>query len=167
MNAKKWISTLNLERHPEGGYYRELYHSDVWLDDESTRLRYGGERRSATSIYFLLESGDVSRFHRLKSDEIWYFHSGTALTVHVIAPDGTYSKHPLGLGLSNGEEPQICIPRNHIFGATVNATTPDDYAFVSCMVSPGFDFADFELFEQDDLLRQYPQHSEIIRRLTK
>lgn len=88
------------------------------------------------------------------------------MTVHVIAPDGSYTQHALGLNLEMNEQPQLCISRDHIFGATVNATSSDEYSVVSCMVSPGFDFADFELFTEDDLISQYPQHEDIIVRLT-
>lgn len=171
MDASQWIRQLELTPHPEGGYYRETYHSDVWLQDAQTLHKHGGERRSATSIYFLLEGRDVSRFHRLKSDEIWYFHAGSALTVHVITEHGDYQTHALGLDPSKGQTPQLLIPRLHIFGATLDTDEAEPaagsaFALVSCMVSPGFDFADFELFDRADLLKSYPHHANIIHRLT-
>ncbi|MFD1673269.1 cupin domain-containing protein [Alicyclobacillus fodiniaquatilis] len=165
MNAREWITQLDLAPHPEGGFYRETYHANHWLHDELTLQTYDGKRRTATSIYFLLEGHDVSRFHRLKSDELWYFHTGSALTVHVIDPKGTYQTHALGLSPAGKQAPQLCIPREHIFGATVD--DPDGFALVSCMVSPGFDFADFELFDRAVLLKMHPQHEQIINRLTK
>lgn len=167
MTSKKWIQTLNLAPHPEGGFYRETYHADTYVDDEVTLGTHGGPRRTATSIYFLLERQDKSRFHRLKSDEIWYFHTGSALTVHVISIAGEYSTHLLGLNSDCGESPQLLIPKGSIFGATIEDAKEDDaFALVSCMVSPGFDFADFELFETEPLVRQYPRFKEIIMRLT-
>lgn len=167
MTAQEWVHQLQLESHPEGGYYRETYHASRFIRDEDTYRVYGGDRRTATSIYFLLERHDVSKFHRLKSDELWYFHAGHPLTIHIITPDGDYHTTQLGLDLASGEEPQRIIPANHIFGATVDhAETRDAYTVVSCMVSPGFDFADFELFERETLLQFYPQHESIITRLT-
>lgn len=85
--------------------------------------------------------------------------------MHVIDPKGTYQTHALGLSPAGKQAPQLCIPREHIFGATVD--DPDGFALVSCMVSPGFDFADFELFDRAVLLKMHPQHEQIINRLTK
>lgn len=170
MNARDWIDTLQLEPHPEGGYYREIYHASTWMNDDITLDVYGAPRRSATSIYFLIEDNDVSHFHRLKSDELWFYHAGDSLAVHTISPDGTYQLHPVGLHRERGEVPQLLVPKNTIFGSTVEQSNPEDgqrhgYALVSCVVSPGFDFADFELFTQSALLTHYPNHEDIIRRL--
>jgi len=158
MKAQELISQLKLEQHPEGGYYRSTYQSD--LTTKCTQ----GERPLYTSIYFLLSSGDVSHFHRLQSDEIWYFHGGSSLTVHMITPAGKYEEVALGLDIENGEVPQFIVTKNTIFGSSVKDI--NTYSLVGCMVSPGFDFADFELFEQGDLLAQYPEHHEIIKKLT-
>lgn len=168
MEAAYWIQSLQLEPHPEGGYYRETYHSPIWMDDDSTRSTYGDKRRSATSIYFLLEAGDVSHFHRLKSDELWYFHAGDPLDVHTIDPAGAYRCHGLGLALDDGQAPQLLVPRGTIFGSSPRPVNVNraGYSLVSCMVTPGFDFHDFELFHLDELLRQYPRHEQVIRRLT-
>lgn len=149
MNADYFISRLNLEKHPEGGFYRELYRQDANL---------------ATSIYFLLRSGEVSKFHRLKSDEIWYFHAGTSLTVHIIDAGGALKAVKLGADPEAGEQPQVIVPGGCIFGATVNRE--DSYTLVGCMVSPGFEFAGFELLSRDRLLKDYPQHENIIMLLT-
>lgn len=158
MDAKKWIEQLELEPHPEGGFYKSTYSSDLLTDCAQ------GERPFYTSIYFLLRSEDVSHFHRLQSDEIWYFHGGSSLTVHMITPDGVYKEVAVGLDVEKGEVPQLIVPKYTIFGSSVKE--PNTFALVGCMVSPGFDFADFELFERTDLLEQYPEHQEIIERLT-
>lgn len=158
MDAKKWIEHLELEPHPEGGFYKSTYSSDVLTDCAQ------GERPFYTSIYFLLRSEDVSHFHRLQSDEIWYFHGGSSLTVHMITPDGVYKEVAVGLDVEKGEVPQLMVPKHTIFGSSVKEL--DTFALVGCMVSPGFDFADFELFERTDLLKQYPEHQAIIERLT-
>lgn len=166
MKAVDWITRLQLAPHPEGGFYRETYHANHVLEGNLTLQTYGGPRRTASSIYFLLEAQDVSKLHRLKSDELWYFHAGHPLTVHIIAPNGEYRTTKLGLDFKDGQEPQRIIDANHIFGASIDNGNEDAFALVSCMVSPGFEFADFELFETHALLQKFPQHEEIITRLT-
>lgn len=158
-----WITKLELQSHPEGGYYKSTYQSTEQVTDRELLVDYEGQRLLYTSIYFLLESHDVSHFHRLKSDELWYFHAGSSLTIHVIHEDGCYGEVKLGLDLENGEVPQYLVPKNSIFGSSV--MEKNTFSLVGCMVSPGFDFKDFELFTQVELLAQYPQHKEIIKKL--
>ncbi|MBS4189984.1 cupin domain-containing protein [Bacillus sp. FJAT-49705] len=158
MNPQAWISKLGLTPHPEGGYYKRTYEAEG-----KTELGKGKERKLYTSIYFLLRSEDISHFHRLKSDELWYFHGGSPLTIHVIDEQGEYKEYKLGLNLDNGEVPQALISKNTIFGSSVQEL--DSFSLVGCMVSPGFDFEDFELFTQKQLLKQYPQHEEIIMKM--
>lgn len=151
------IEQMQLQPHPEGGYYR----STLRADDTLTLKR--GERPLYTSIYFLLRSQDISHFHRLQSDEIWYYHGGSALTIHMIHPDGTYEAQKLGLNVDVGERPQIIVKKNTIFGSSVDEE--NTFGLVGCMVAPGFDFVDFELFTQQQLLAQYPQHEAVIKKM--
>lgn len=153
-----WIKKLGMLEHPEGGYFKEVVRSKtmVLLEDERKRAHY-------SSIYFLLNDKNPSHFHRLKDDELWFYHAGESLSVHVILENGDYVVHKLGLNLDEGEEPQVLVPGGSIFGSTVEVE--DGYSFVSCVVSPGFDFEDFELFTQDQLMESYPQHKSIITRL--
>ncbi|WP_066062911.1 cupin domain-containing protein [Neobacillus soli] len=167
MNKKEiqsLITTLGLIPHPEGGYYKSTYGSKEQISDSEVSVNFKGQRRLYTSIYFLLTSDDISHFHRLKSDELWYFHGGSPLTVHIIHENGEYEEMKLGMNLVNGEVPQALVPKNSIFGSSV--MEKDTYSLVGCMVSPGFEFQDFELFTQDELLHKYPQHEEIIIKLT-
>ncbi|MEW9052926.1 MAG: cupin domain-containing protein [Neobacillus sp.] len=159
----KWVSKLELSPHPEGGYFKSTFESDERITDRERSVNYAGERKLFTSIYFLLTSNDVSHFHRLKSDELWYYHGGSSLTVHIIHENGEYEEIKLGLNLDKGEVPQALVKKNSIFGSSV--MEKDTCALVGCMVSPGFDFQDFELFTQDELLTKYPQHHEIIMKL--
>lgn len=159
MKADEWVECLQMEAHPEGGYYKASFQSDVLMDS----LAHGGERVLYTSIYFLLQSEDVSHLHRLKSDELWYFHAGSSLTVHILEKDGTYRQEKLGLNFQTGEKPQIRVGKGSVFGSTVD--NADSFALVGCMVAPGFDFADFELFTQSELAADYPQHEAAIKRL--
>ncbi len=160
-----WLKGLNLEKHPEGGYYSEIYKCSQRIGAGQLSGGYEGPRNLSTSIYFLLPSNEVSKFHRLESDELWYFHDGSSLTVFIIDEDGTLKEVKLGLDLEKGEVPQVVIPGKSIFGAAVNS--PDSYTLAGCMVSPGFDFRDFELVPRAWLLEKYPDHREIILKLAE
>ncbi|WP_061364809.1 cupin domain-containing protein, partial [Streptococcus pneumoniae] len=143
--------------HIEGGYFRQTKKA-------SDTINLAGKGRALyTSIYFLLEETNPSHFHRLTADEIWYFHAGSPLTVHMITADGHYEAVTLGLDISKGQQLHYCVPKGTIWGSTVDK----DDALVSCLVAPGFEFEDFELFERVDLLATYPEHKEMIERLTR
>lgn len=154
-DQEELIKKLGLIPHPEGGYYKEMYRSNEVLDRK--------ERNLLTSIYFLLTAGNVSRFHTIKSDELWYFHQGNTVLVHTIDETG-YKAHLLGNDLSKGEQPFLLVRANTLFGSSIKGD--QGYALVSCAVAPGFDFRDFELPERKNLLEKYPQFSEIIEKLT-
>ncbi|MCL6573028.1 MAG: cupin domain-containing protein, partial [Bacillus sp. (in: Bacteria)] len=143
------ISNLGLVSHPEGGYFKSTYESKERISDKEVSMNFEGQRKLYTSIYFLLTSDVVSHFHRLKSDELWYFHAGSPLTIHVIHENGEYEEIKLGMTIEKGECPQALVPKNAIFGSSV--MEKDTYSLVGCMVSPGFEFEDFELFTQDEL----------------
>ena len=161
---KYWVEKLDLGKHQEGGYYKELYKCAETVAGDRLSVNYDSERSLATSIYFLLPSGEVSKLHRLKSDELWYFHAGSPMTLYIIDVNGCLSKVKLGLDIDNGELPQVIVPRNCTFGAEIYE--PDSFTLVGCMVSPGFDFKDFELLPREQLLSEYPQHADIILKLT-
>ncbi len=153
---EKLINKLELLPHPEGGFYRETYRSDQSV----SKL----DRHLMTVIYFLLTSENVSKFHRIKSDEIWFFHAGSPLIVHTLDEYDGHRQHLLGLDFQAGEYPQVLVPKNTIFGSTVKQENA--FSLVSCTVSPGFSFEDFELFGRDELLKNYPNASDIIWQLT-
>lgn len=153
-SAEYFIEKLEMTAHPEGGYYKETF-----VAKEEIR-----ERKLWTSIYFLLKEGEVSNFHRLKSDEMWYYHGGSPLTIYMITEEGVLIEEKLGLNIEAGEKPQVLVPKNYIFGSAMNE---EGYALVGCMVSPGFHFNDFELFEREDLLRSYTEYEEVIKKLTR
>jgi uncharacterized protein len=158
-----WVTKLGLVPHPEGGYYKRTFESEDQVSDQELTVNFTGHRKLYTSIYFLLTSDNVSHFHRLKSDELWYYHAGSPLTIHVINENGEYEEMKLGMNLEKGEVPQALVPKHSIFGSSVMEN--DSCSLVGCMVSPGFDFQDFELFTQDELLKKYPQHKDIITKL--
>ncbi|WP_299787560.1 cupin domain-containing protein [uncultured Shewanella sp.] len=154
-SADELIQALALEQHVEGGYYRSSFTSQSRFDDN---------RALWSSIYFLLRTGEVSHFHRLTADEMWYYHGGESLTIYMISEEGELTTAQLGMDLAAGERPQFLVPKGCIFGSAMNRP---GFSLVGCMVSPGFTFEDFELFSQENLLAQYPQHEEIIRRLSR
>lgn len=156
---KYYVENLQLITHPEGGYYKETY-----LAEETITLEDGRVRNLSSNILFLLTASNPSNFHRLKSDEIWFYHAGHPLTIHMLYPNGNYEKVNLGLG--DGEVVQYTVPKGVIFGSTVNSNKADDFSLVGCVVTPAFSFEDFELFTREELLTQYPEHIEIIKKLT-
>lgn len=162
--AEYWIEHLQLQPHPEGGYYRETYRSREEIAPEGLPARFKGYRSASTAIHFLLTQKDRSLFHRIKSDEVWHFHYGDPLNIYVLTERGLIT-YRLGDDLTKGEALQIVVKANHWFGA---ATSNDGkYTLVSCTVAPGFDFQDFEIAERNQLLREFPDEKEIIIRLTK
>ncbi len=159
------VKALDLQPHPEGGYYRETYRSTGSIPAHVLEAGYGGDRCYGTAIYYLLEAGQFSAFHRIRQDEGWHFYLGGTLHVHAIDREGLLTTHRLGTGLERGETPQCLIRGGTWFGAEVAA--PDGYVLAGCTVSPGFDFADFEMGSRDDLKDRFPQHAELVTRLTR
>jgi len=145
--ALYWIEKLNLKQHPEGGFYSETYRSKETISKTALPDRYNCDHSFGTAIYFLLRSEDVSAFHRLKSDELWFFHVGSPVEVVFLTINGTES-HVLGADFDKGEHLQLVIPANTWFGARV--LTADSFVLVSCTVCPGFEFQDFELGEKEE-----------------
>lgn len=158
-------SKLNLQEHVEGGFYKETYRSEGIIKKGSAQEGFDGDRNYSTGIYFLLTSDTFSAFHRIKQDEMWHFYEGSPLTIHMIDESGTYSFQRLGLDLDNHEQPQFTVPKNIWFASEVE--DPNTYCLAGCTVSPGFDFADFELAERNSLMEAYPDHKEVIHRLTR
>ena len=163
--AEYYIKVLELEKHPEGGWFKEVYRSAEEVAKEHLPERFSGSRHHSTSIYFLLTSDTFSAFHRIKSDELWHFYEGTKVTIYMIDNAGNFSEISLGKDIENGELLQYAVPHGVWFGAKVNK--PDTFTLVGCTVAPGFHFDDFELGERTELLRMYPQHKEIIEKLTR
>ena len=164
-NSEYYIKSLGLEKHPEGGWFKEAYRSSEEIAAEHLPERFSGGRHHSTSIYFLLSSDTFSAFHRIKSDELWHFYDGSAVTIYMIDRDGNYSEITLGRNIDSGEVFQCVIPHGVWFGARVNE--PDSFCLVGCTVAPGFHFDDFELGEREKLLEMFPQHTKIINELTR
>ncbi len=164
MTAKELIQHLGLEEHPEGGYYRETYRSTETIP--VTALEgYAGERNYSTAIYFLLTSENYSAFHRVRQDELWHFHQGSPIELHMISPEGEHNKVIIGNNVIAGEQPQMTVPGGYWFAAHV--IEENGHSLVSCTVAPGFNFNDFELAERQLLTEQFPQHKTLISSFTR
>ena len=159
MNGKEIVQKLGLLEHPEGGFYKETYRSSCSMETEQNTIR-----NISTAIYFLLENNNISLFHRIQSDELWFFHQGEPLEI-VFITEGVLNIIILGNSFEKGEVPQATIPANTWFASNVKQRK--GYSLVSCTVAPGFDFADFELASRENLLQEFPHLKEIIQKFTK
>lgn len=164
-SVQHWIDQLNLQPHPEGGFFRQTYQAPSLIPQSALPAAFGGARNASTAIYFLLAGQEFSALHRLAADEVWHFYTGSALLIHIIDPDGSYRIIRLGQNTDAGEQFQCVVPAGHWFGSCLE--NPDGYALLGCTVAPGFDFADFEMGSRDELLAQYPMHREMIVMLTR
>ena len=184
--AARLAASLGLEPHPEGGYYLETYRAAQTLRTPR------GERPASTAILFLVTAGSVSRLHRLAGDELWAYHGGLPLELVTISAGGDLERRVLGdleatvpgggrgaeidelrVGLPEGALPwlpQALVPAGSWQGARLagGPRLPDEraWALVSCVVTPGFDFEDFELGDREALLAAWPRHAGLIRELT-
>ncbi|TNF26537.1 MAG: cupin domain-containing protein [Deltaproteobacteria bacterium] len=154
MNAEEIINHFQMEKHPEGGYYKETYRC---FDKIETM---NGERAISTAIYFLLHEGEKSHFHKIKSDEFWHHYMGGPLRLLEITPEGQFSETIIGKDLEAGQVPQYCVNAGNWFAAT--PCDGSDFTLCGCTVAPGFDFEDFKLAKKKDLLLRYPQLEDLI-----
>jgi predicted cupin superfamily sugar epimerase len=148
------INRLNLQLHPEGGFYAAGFRSQQTIHTDSLKdYRWKGPRNLYSSIYFMLVTGHHSAWHRLASDEIWHFYEGDSIRLHVIGQDGIYHQQTLGSDAEN-----ICYQWLVKGGEWMAATTSGNkgYSLLGCTLSPGFDFEDFELATEEELQRSYP-----------
>lgn len=151
-------AALDLQPHPEGGYYREVFRSDL-------RVPFQGAPRSAgTSIYYLLAQGARSAWHRIDADETWYFHAGGPLALHVLLPGGELVTHRLGDPLRHPGAVFQAVARAGCWFAA-ELLHPDDFALAGCAVAPGFEFSGFRLADAADLAPAIRRHGDWVRRL--
>lgn len=164
IDADHFIEHLQLKPHPEGGFFKETYRSSGIIPLKCLP-EFSGDRHYSTAIYFLLEQGNFSAFHRIKSDECWHFYEGGTLFIHIIDEGGNYSCIRLGRKIDEGEAFQFVVPAGCWFASETAPGT--SFTLVGCTVAPGFDFADFEMANGEELSKQYPQHEPIIKRLCR
>ncbi len=165
MTARYYIDHLQLQPHPEGGFYKETYRSAGTITKDCLPIDINGNRSFSTAIYFLLQQGDFSAFHRIKSDECWHFYEGGTLLIHVLYENGLYNCTRLGRNIQEGEVLQFVVPAGAWFSSEPAAAT--FFALVGCTVAPGFDFADFEMAKKEILLQQFPDQMSLVERLCR
>lgn len=137
MFAAEIIATLGMRRHPEGGWYVETFRDNPEGGPH-------GARGNQTAIYFLLERGEVSAWHRVRdAAELWHYHAGAPIELSTCPHGGKMTSDVLGIDLAAGERPQLVVPP----GWWQTARSLGDWTLVGCTVSPGFEFAQFELAE--------------------
>ena len=165
ITPQQLIQQFALQQHPEGGWYKETYKSTELLPLAALPQRFNGDRSFSTAIYFLLEQGNFSAFHKIKSDECWHFYTGEPLVVYIISQQGALDIIELGNDINKGHVFQYVVPANCWFASRPAAES--NFCFVGCTVAPGFDFEDFDLADAAELSNQYPQHRNIIHELCR
>lgn len=148
------IKQLELKPHPEGGFYRETYRAAGVVPASALPSAFGGDRAYSTAILYLLPEGQKSRLHRIRQDEIWHFYLGGPLRLAMINQSGEYSEIVLGGDPAAGQYFQYAVPAWVWFGAAPKPGA--GFSLVGCTVSPGFDFADFEMASGADLKKRWP-----------
>lgn len=132
MTADEVIRQLDLQAHPEGGWYREVYR----------QINADGRRGAVTSIYYLLKAGERSHWHRVTdAEEVWNYHAGAPLSLRIADPDGEVTEYTLSAALTAGERPQATVPS----GWWQSAESKGDWTLVGCAVAPAFEFDGFEM----------------------
>jgi predicted cupin superfamily sugar epimerase len=152
--SEYWIKKLRLEKHPEGGWFKEVYRSAEMISEKCLPEGFSGSRNASTSIYYLLEDDNFSSFHRIKSDEIWHYYTGNSSLEIISIEKGEIKKQILGNQAEENQLFQVVVPKNTWFAARLTDTK--GYALAGCTVSPGFNFDDFEL-AGIEFLAEYPQ----------
>lgn len=162
--AEELIQKLGLQPHPEeGGFFRETYRADESLSADTIDARYGADRTVSTAIYYMLTPTTFSAMHRLKSDEIFHFYSGGPVRMLQLFPDGSGKEIVIGSDVMAGQQPQVLVPRGVWQGSFLEPGS--EYALMGCTVAPGFEFADYDHGNREELTAQYPKFKELIGRL--
>ncbi|HEY3930341.1 MAG TPA: cupin domain-containing protein [Candidatus Koribacter sp.] len=166
MTAEELKKLLNLKPlSMEGGYFSETYRAAEMIPAGTIGERYDGPRRVSTAIYYLLEPGEFSEMHRVKSDEIFHFYYGDAVEMLQLWPDGSVKMVLIGKDFARGMRPQVVVPRGVWQGCRLIAG--GKVALMGCTVSPGFEYADYESGMREELVAQYPAAGEMISQLTR
>lgn len=163
-DSSYWIKQLKLQPHPEGGFYRETYRASGQVSVNHLP-GFDGTRQLSTAIYFMLTQKAFSAFHRIKSDEIWHFYQGSSIVIYGLTDSAEPITWRLGDNPEQGESFQVIIPAGVWFAAELGKPAAE-FGLVGCTVAPGFDFEDFEMGERSRLLQSFPQHRQLISRLS-
>ncbi|CAH1791477.1 unnamed protein product [Owenia fusiformis] len=167
MDCKAIVEKLGLIKHPadDGAHFKELWRSTRKITVVTDPESYDGERTSGTSIYFLMQEKALVTFHILPSDELFYWHRGGNVKVHLISKDGVYRSEILGDMMSSDDANyQVRVPRNHWYAVEMEDATQS--CLYSAVVVPGWEAKDWKEGKRDDLISKFPKHRDLIERLT-
>ncbi|MHC4338360.1 MAG: cupin domain-containing protein [Planctomycetota bacterium] len=166
MTAEQIIEFFQMKPLPyEGGYYVETYRCEEKIAQASLPARYKGERNFSAAILYLLTPDMFSALHRLRSDEIFHFYLGDPVTMLQLHSNGSSEVITLGQDIFNDQRVQVTVPKNSWQGCFLNEG--GRFALMGTTIAPGFEFADFELAQREELLRQYPNQRDVILKLTQ
>jgi len=166
--AAQLIEHLRLEPLTfEGGHFRQTYLAEESVAAEALPARYGGPRRFGGAIYYLLtsEPDSFSALHRLQTDEMYHFYLGDPVEMLLLHPDKPGERTVLGPDVLGGQHVQFVVPRSVWQGSRL--ISGGSFALLGTTMAPGFDFADWKEGRRDALSREYPEHAELIRALTR
>ncbi len=155
MNATEIIDALKLEPlNIEDGFFREIYRSKLMTENK--------DRTCGTSIYYLMTAHDISPWHKVASDEIWYYHGGSPAIQLLIHPDGSMEKRIIGLDIQAGQVPQSLIPANTWQTAVLLNKDEDAWGLFGAAVFPGFEYEDFSGATVEQMIKEFPRLKETI-----
>ena len=158
------IDKFSMKPHPEGGYFGAGFRSPEFLRSESLPNRYGTPRNMYSSIYFMVTRDKHSRFHRLKTDEMWHYYAGDPMILHLISETGKYSQ--VILSNTNGHEKFLTLVKRNTWMAASTRGEDKGYALVGCTLAPGFEYKDFELGDRQEMIEAYPDCKDVIEQFT-
>lgn len=156
------INYYQLTPHVEGGFYHRTYRSEIIVPKSSLPERFNNDKSLSSTILYLVPKSIKSKFHKLKSDEIWHFYMGNSFTLIELYDNGEMKKIKMGNQALDGFTVQHVVNHGCCFGGYVNLDGPFSFSLLGCTIFPGFDEQDFELTKKEALLKQFPQHSEAI-----
>lgn len=158
-NIEQIIEKYKMQRHPEGGYYSEVFRSDIKIKDCSNPSM--NSHAAMSSIFYLLTKNVVSKFHSILQDETWHYYSGGILLLHLISPSGEYKLVRLGSDFHT-EDFQFTVPANWLMAAEIVG----EFCLLGCTVAPAFEFTDFNMPNSNELLEKFPNLSDVIIKLS-
>lgn len=167
MSAAEVAKKLGLERHPEGGFFRETYRSQHTIP--SLQVGEGKvvtDRSVATAIYYLVTPDSFSALHKVASDETFHFYFGDPVEMLLLKPNGKHEIIVLGSNVLKDQRPQFTVPAGYWQGTRLKDGSTN-YALLGCTVYPGFDFRDFEMGTRVALQKQYTNIPSLIERYTR
>ena len=163
MDAQQIIDLLNLEPLPdEGGFFSLTYKSPELIPQQALPNRYRQDMAFGSAIYFLLTADNFSAMHRLQTDEIYHFYLGDPVEMLLLHPDGSGEIFTLGVDLAAGMRPQKVAHRDTWQGSRLAPDGSRGFALMGTTLAPGFEWADFELGQRDDLISKYPNFADAI-----